>query len=129
MKKQNYLYLILLIVIIVSLSIYVVAPKYATISINNNTNTIISGLKIKYTNSPTDEIQVPEILEKKSADIKLDLPKNFTEGFIKICYIDKQGMNKEEYIEGYIEKGYSRNRIINIQSIDENGILSIDYNK
>jgi hypothetical protein len=130
MKKRSLSYMILLIVVVICLFGGVtLLSKDSTISINNNTDKTISGLKIKYSNSTENDIEIPEIQQKQTYKTKLILPENFTEGFIKICYVDKQGTNKEEYIEGYIEKGYKNKIIINIDTVDNNGVLSINIDK
>lgn len=94
------------------------------LSIQNNTDVTITGLKIRYSNSP-NETKVPEILPKQIYKTKLILPKNFSEGSIKIFYTDKRGENHEEYLFGYIEKGNKVKVDVTIDSVDNNGVLAI----
>ena len=97
------------------------------LSIQNNTDVTISGLKIKYSNSINDT-KVPEILPKQIYKAKLVLPENFKEGSIKIFYTDKLGQNHEEFLSGYIEKGYKEKISVTISSVENNGVLAIKLN-
>ncbi len=98
------------------------------LSIQNNTDVNISGLKIKYSNSINDT-KVPEILPKQIYKAKLILPENFTEGSIKIFYTDKQGQNHEDFLVGYIEKGYKEKISVTISSVENNGVLALKLNE
>lgn len=124
-NRLKYILIILVAVII----IFIVAGIFLSsrddmLSIQNNTDITISGLKIKYSNF-SDDVKVPEILPKKVYKTKLRLPENFSEGSIKIFYIDKNGKNHEEYLSGYIEKGYKVKINSTIDSVDNNGVLTI----
>lgn len=96
-----------------------------TLSIQNNTNTVISGLKIKYSDS-FNETDVPEILPGQTYEDELILPDEFTSGSIWVYYTDKQGENHEEYLVGYVERGFDIKIQITIDSIDNNGILTMN---
>ena len=98
------------------------------LSIQNNTDVTISGLKIKYSNSINDT-KVPEILPKQIYKAKLILPEDFTAGSIKVLYTDKLGQNHEEFLSGYIEKGYKEKISVTISSVENNGVLSIKLNE
>lgn len=95
--------------------------------IQNNTSETITGLKIEYSNSLNDT-KIPEILPKQVYKTNLILPENFTEGSIKILYTDKQGESHEEYLSGYIEKGDEVKFNVAIDSVENNGVLSIKIN-
>jgi len=125
-SKSTYILVALIAVIIVA-GIFLFS-RNSTLSIQNNTDVTISGLKIKYSNSLNDT-ELPDILPKQIYNSKIILPQNFTEGSIKIFYLDKQGKNHEEYLSGYIEKGYKVKISVNIVSVDSNGILSIEINR
>ncbi len=127
-KKSAYIAIAATLVIACAIIITYLSPKGGTISMKNNTDKDISGLIIKYSDS-TDTVNVPIISQKEKYKTKVVLPENFSEGCIKVCYIDKQGKNHEEYLEGYIEKGYNGKVTANINSIDDNGVLSIKVDK
>lgn len=127
-KKSTYIVIVAALVIACAIIITYLSPKGGTISIKNNTDKDISGLIIKYTDSAIT-VNIPTISQKQKYKTKVILPENFSEGCIKLCYIDKQGKNHEEYLEGYIEKGYNGKVTANINSIDDNGVLSIKVDK
>ncbi len=95
------------------------------ITIQNNSDIKISGLKIEYANSFNDTI-ISEILPKQKYEAELTLPKDFTEGSIKIVYTDKLGKKHEEYLSGYIEKNNKFKFYITIVSVDSNGVLTMN---
>lgn len=123
-NKSIYISISLILVIICILISVKLFSSDITISIKNNTYKTISGLKIKYSNSSSD-IEVPQIQKKQIYKTKVILPENFTEGAIKIYYIDKKKKIHEEYLEGYIEKGYKGKFTMSINSIDDSGVLTI----
>jgi hypothetical protein len=125
MLKNKITYILIALVAVVIVAGMFLASKDSILLIQNNTDVTISGLKIKYSNSPNDT-KVPEILPKQIYKTKLILPENFTEGSIKIIYTDKQGENHEEYLSGYIEKGYKVKINVNIDKMENNGVLSIN---
>lgn len=100
----------------------------STISIKNNTDSTISGLKIIYSDVD-NAIEIPEILQKQVYRTKLILPDSFSEGSIKLLYLDYSGAVHEEYIEGYIEKGYKKKIRVTVDSVDDRGVLTINIDK
>ncbi|AJA46826.1 hypothetical protein CPAST_c07260 [Clostridium pasteurianum DSM 525 = ATCC 6013] len=127
-NKSTYIFIAIILVIICIIISIKLFSSNITISIKNNTDKTVAGLKIKYSHLNND-IEVPQIPKNQIYKTKIILPENFTEGSIKIYYIDKQGENHEEYLEGYIEKGYKGNITTTIDSVDNNGILSIKVHK
>lgn len=96
------------------------------IVISNTTDTTLSDLSINYIYADKEnKIKVPEIKAEGNYKLKLVLPDGFSEGAVKLNYTDKQGVEREEYLAGYIEKGYEDNIIVKISSVDINGILSL----
>ncbi len=126
-NKLTYILLALAAVVTIYIAGIFLPPSDSILSIQNNTDVTISGLKIIYSNSLNDT-KVPEILPKQLYKAKLILPENFFEGSIKISYTDKQGANHEEYLSPYIEKSYTVKINVNIDSVDNNGVLSININ-
>lgn len=92
------------------------------ITINNNTDIMVSGLKVTY-EKITKDIEVPSLSAKKKLKINVSPTENFSENAMKIFYIDNQGNRQEECIVGYFEKGYSGKVIVDINSVDKNGKL------
>lgn len=124
-NKSTYILVALAVVIIVCILTGIfLSSRDSTLSIQNNTDETISGLKLKYSNS-FNIIEVPEISPKQVYETKLIFPENFTEGSIKFLYTDNQGENHEDYLIGYIEKGYKVKINVIIDSVDNNGVLTI----
>ena len=92
------------------------------ITINNNTNITVSGLKITY-EKITKDIDIPALSAGKKLEINVSPTEDFSENSMKIYYSDKQGNRQEECIVGYFEKGYRGKVIVDINSVDENGKL------
>lgn len=123
MKKSNLLSVLIFIIILGCFVTMCTSSSSGKISITNNTDVTISNLKIQYSNSDEDSFDIPQLSKGETYDLNLELPDNFSEGYIKICYLDNQNEVKEEYIEGY-----SKNIDIKITSIDSNSILTFDFN-
>ena len=97
------------------------------ISITNNTDKTIENLEVRYKSG--DIIQsISKIESKKSWKYTIDT--NSFEGgnAIVLTYKDNKGNSYEEYIIGYLEKGYSGKVNVVINNIDENGKLDITIN-
>ncbi|KGP74799.1 hypothetical protein JT05_13755 [Desulfosporosinus sp. Tol-M] len=124
-NKSAYILIALAVVVIICILIGTfLSSRDSTLSIQNNTDETISDLKIKYSNSQSI-IEVPRISPKQVYETKLILPDNFIEGSIKVFYTDKQGENHEDYLVGYIEKGYKVKINVIIESVDNNGVLTL----
>lgn len=124
-NKSAYILIALAVVVIICILIGTfLSSRDSTLSIQNNTDETISVLKIKYSNSQSI-IEVPRISPKQVYETKLILPDNFIEGSIKVFYTDKQGENHEDYLVGYIEKGYKVKINVIIESVDNNGVLTL----
>ncbi len=124
-NKSAYILIALAVVVIICILISTfLSSRDSTLSIQNNTDETISVLKIKYSNSQSI-IEVPRISPKQVYETKLILPDNFIEGSIKVFYTDKQGENHEDYLVGYIEKGYKVKINVIIESVDNNGVLTL----
>ena len=94
------------------------------ISITNNTNKTIEKLELKY--KVGNIIQsISQIEPKKSWKDTIDTKKIQGENAIILTYKDNKGNFYEEYVVGYLEKGYSGKANVVINNIDENGKLNI----
>lgn len=94
------------------------------ISITNNTNKTIEKLELKY--KVGNIIQsISQIEPKKSWKDTIDTKKIQGENAIILTYKDNKGNSYEEYVVGYLEKGYSGKANVVINNIDENGKLKI----
>jgi hypothetical protein len=94
------------------------------ITINNNMDITLSGLKITYEKT-TKDIDIPSITAHENFKINVLPSENFSENAMKIYYIDNQGNRQEEYIVGCFEKGYKGKVIVDINSVDKDGKLLI----
>lgn len=128
LKRKFTIILIIAFFMICTFIVTSISYRNSIISIKNETNKTISGLTIILSNSD-NLIKIPEILEKQIYNVELKLPENFIEGSLKIHYSDNYGNNHEEYIEGYVEKGYREKIIVAITSVDEKGVLLIKVEK
>lgn len=95
------------------------------ITIHNNSNIDITNMELNY--SDKDFTKLPTIKSKDTYNTNIVFPENFSEGLIKISYINKSNEIEEVYLESYIEHNYKRHIFVTINSIDSNGILDIEY--
>lgn len=95
------------------------------ISITNNTNTTIENLELRY--KVGDIIQnISQIESKKSWKGTIDTNSIQGENAIILTYKNNKGTSYEEYVVGYLEKGYSGKADVVINKIDENGKLKME---
>lgn len=95
------------------------------ISIDNNTNKTIKDLELKYYvgNSIKTILQIEP---KKSWKDNIDTNNIQGENAIILTYKDNKGNSYEEFVVGYLEKGYSGKSNVVINKIDDNGKLEIE---
>ncbi|WP_411682148.1 hypothetical protein [Clostridium thailandense] len=113
---------VLLIFIFLALVKFAIFDRGFDITIRNNTDITVSGLKITY-EKITKDIEVPSLSSHKKLKINVLPTENFSENSMKIYYIDNQGNKQEECIVGYFEKGYRGKVTVDINSVDKNGKL------
>ncbi|AQR94341.1 hypothetical protein [Clostridium saccharoperbutylacetonicum] len=95
------------------------------ISIANNTNKTIENLELRY--KVGDIIQnISQIESKKSWKGAIDTNSIQGENAIILTYKNNKGTSYEEYVVGYLEKGYSGKADVVINKIDENGKLEME---
>ena len=90
------------------------------ISITNNTDKTVTNLELKYKVGNTIQ-KISQIESKKSWKYKIDTNSIQGENAIILIYKDKDGNSYEEYVVGYLEKGYSGQTDVVINKMDENG--------
>ena len=94
------------------------------IYITNNTNNTVEKLELKY--KVGNIIQtISKIESKKSWKDTIDTNAIQGGNSIILTYKDNKGNSYEEYIVGYLEKGYNGKANVVINNIDENGKLEI----
>ena len=94
------------------------------IYITNNTNNTVEKLELKY--KVGNIIQtISQIESKKSWKDTIDTNAIQGGNSIILTYKDNTGNSYEEYIVGYLEKGYNGKANVVINNIDENGKLEI----
>lgn len=123
-KNKPIIKIIVLIVITISLVTLYLKNNNSTIELNikNLTDKNISNLKLNYTDLENDII-IPTINKNNSITFKVKINENFSEGTMKLHYIENN-QYKEITIIGYFEKGYSAK--INLNISEENGNLTIE---
>ena len=93
------------------------------IYITNNTNNTVEKLELKYKVGIIQTIS--QIESKKSWKDTIDTNAIQGGNSIILTYKDNKGNSYEEYIVGYLEKGYNGKANVVINNIDENGKLEI----
>lgn len=128
LTKEYWLTKIIITVIIIAILASFVLSKSIffykgfDISINNNTDITLSGLRVTY-EKITKDIDIPSLSAHKNLKINVLPSENFSENAMRIYYIDNQGNIQEEYIIGYFEKEYRGKVIVDINSVDKDGKL------
>jgi hypothetical protein len=119
-KRKIYTFapVLILVIILIIFMCFFLFDQENYIIINNKTNISLSGLSIKYIYSDKEKVtELPKILPHNHYKMKFSFPDDFTEGSIQLNYIDKQGILREEYLIGYIERAYHSILVI-INSVD-----------
>jgi hypothetical protein len=123
-KKYSFTVIIIITMIAVIALFYLILGGKSYIKIQNLTDTTLPNISIKYIYSNKEKvIELPGIPPKDNYKMDLSYPDDFTEGAIKLHYIDNHGNQQEEIIVGYIENGYFKKIIVKVDSIDKDGIL------
>lgn len=127
MYKRNKIVIGLLVIFIIGI-IGVFKVNFGNgykITITNNTNEIVKDLEIRYKTGGVIIQNIFGIQPKDSWRYKLDTKNIQSENAIILKYKDYEGNSYEEYIVGYLEKGYFGRVNAIINNIDENGKLEI----
>ncbi|WP_160672443.1 hypothetical protein [Clostridium sp. C8-1-8] len=95
------------------------------ISINNTTNVAIERLELKYKAGNVIKA-ISQIGAKASWTGAIDTNSFDGENAIILTYKDNKNNPHEEYVVGYLEKGYHGNTNVVINNIDENGKLELE---
>lgn len=95
------------------------------ITIGNETNETISGLRITY-NNITEDILIPSINSQMKYDINVEPKEEFTENQMKLYYVDRDKKIHEEIILPYFEKGYRAQVFMRIKAIDSDGVITFE---
>lgn len=129
-KKFLISFAIIIIIILFSTLIYFAFfwKRNINIEFENNTNSIISNLKIK-SNALKDNINIPPIKPNEKYKVKLNSSEEFTETEAYLALENTNEQNQKEFfsIIGYIEKGSGENVKIILKNYD-NGKLLINVN-
>lgn len=94
------------------------------ICITNNTDKTVERLELNYKVGNTIQT-ISQIESKKTWKDTIDTNSIKGENAIILIYKDNKGTSYEEYIVGYLEKGYRGKANVVINSIDTNGKLEI----
>ena len=116
----------LILVIVIVIILFLCLPRLLKtdyIKIQNQTDANLSGMSINYSYSNKEKaIVLPNIRPMDDYEINL-FPDDFKEGSIKTSYTNSSGNRREEYIAGYLEKGYHTKITVIVKSADEDGNL------
>lgn len=126
MSKKNKLIVgivILFILIVVGVFKFTVSSGYK-ISITNNTNKTVEKLELKYRDGNIIQ-SISQIEGKNSWKYTVDTNSIEGENSIILEYKDNKGNSYEEYVVGYLEKGYSGKVNVVINNIGQDGKLTI----
>lgn len=123
MKKKNLIILGVILVILVVAGLYFLSNKSSyKVVINNKTNKEISGLQISSGNS-NKNIDVPNIEAFSSKEVKIKSKEN---GSLVMYYTDCLGDFHKEILAGYFQKGAKGKVVVNITSVNDLGIYSME---
>lgn len=123
MKKKNLIILGVILVILVGAGLYFLSNKSSyKVVINNKTNKEISGLQISSGNS-NKNIDVPNIEAFSSKEVKIKSKEN---GSLVMYYTDYLGDSHKEILAGYFQKGAKGKVVVNITSVNDLGIYSME---
>ena len=84
--------------------IVILFPKGISITICNNSVHDVNEVLISCGDKDSKEYII-NLRPGKKETVKYELPDDFDEGRLTICYKDKDGKKKTEVLEGYVEKG------------------------
>ncbi|WP_459480959.1 hypothetical protein [Clostridium saccharoperbutylacetonicum] len=116
--------LVIFLLVVIGILKFNFSSRYK-ISITNNTNKTIENLELRY--KVGDIIQnISQIESKKSWKGTIDTNSIQGENAIILTYQNNKGTSYEEYVVGYLEKGYSGKADVVINKIDENGKLEME---
>lgn len=99
--------------------------KISNTNNTNNTNKIVGGLEIRYKTGGVIIQSISQIQPKNSWKYTIDTNNIQSENSIILKYKDNKCNSYEEYIVGYLEKGYRGNVNVAINNIDKNGKLDM----
>lgn len=95
------------------------------ITIGNETNETISGLRITY-NNITEDILIPSINSQMKYDLNVEPKEEFSENQMRLYYVDKDAKIHEEIILPYFEKGYRGQVFVRIKTTDSTGVITFE---
>ena len=119
-----YIFFVLLIAIALLKLVSTVKNQGYEITIENQSNQLIQGLRIKYANNNIG-VDVPSIATKSIIKVKVPPKEEFGETSIILEYTDKSEFKRKETIIGYVDKGFGGNVKVIILDLDNNGILKL----
>lgn len=117
-----------LILIVISFYKFFTIRDGFNITIFNNTNTQINGIKITYHNI-TKDIEIPMIEPGKKTILSINPKENFVRNQMKLKYEHSNGDKQSMVIIGYFEKGYSGSVTVKISSNDSGGFVVFDVDE
>ena len=127
MKKEGKIALfILLVIALFLLAYFILSSKGIQVTIENQTEQSLHNLSIEIlSNTSTECVSIGTISPDEVNTIPIELPNEFIEGSISLCYYDNNNISHKETIIGYVEQGYNINIQLSIDSIDSDGNLKI----
>lgn len=132
MRKKHFITIatisIGLILLVISLYKFFVIKDEFNVTIYNNTNTQVSGIKITYHNIKKD-IEVPIIEPGEKTTLRINPKEDFVENQMKLNYEQSNGNKQSMVIIGYFEKGYSGNVTVKVSSKENSGFAVFDVNE
>ena len=94
--------------------------------INNNTEIELTEFYLTYRGLEED-ISIDDISKGDSITLRIDAKDNVDESSLDLYYFDNNSARQEVVVIGYFEhSGGGQKSIVNINSIDENGVYEIE---
>ena len=95
-----------------------------TVTVTNNTEQAVDDIFITHSNLKED-IKLPKVLSK--GKVSLNFEPDVSESNLVLYYFDKDGEKHEEFIIGYFIRGYDGKVNVEINSVEDNGILKMTH--
>jgi hypothetical protein len=122
-KKNKILIGTVLVLLLIAVDVIKFSSRYK-IDINNKSDKTITNLELRYKVNGTIQ-SISQLEPKKFWEYKVNTSELKSEDQILLTYKDSKGNYYEQYLVGYLEKGYRGKVNIVINKVDENGKLDM----
>ncbi|GFP77380.1 hypothetical protein [Clostridium fungisolvens] len=122
-KKNKILIGVVVVLVLVAIDVMKFTSRYK-IDINNKADKTVNNLELRYKVNGTIQ-NISELEPKKFWEYNVNTSELKSEDQILLTYKDSKGNYYEQYLVGYLEKGYRGKVNVVINKIDDNGKLDV----